>query len=365
MYIQQLRKEKEIAVDKRAIAAVSILLLIFGIIIVYEWGGAWSGVKKTMADEKNVTAQLLKDNKVPIHEYMIYTIIDYVKHSWLCLLLAFIAAGALQEFAPREKVIKLMGSGNGLIPYLVAGLGGPMLSMCSCSIIPLFGGIYLRGAALGPSLTFLLTAPAFNPAAIMLTLGLLGWKFAMGRIIIAVGGGMLVGYITDYYFRNKIPHPAAIHIADEPNGTEQEKQSFGKRIVNTLEYSWEFVKMVLPLILLGVIGAGLVKAFIPPSFIIKYLGNGIVPIALASAIGVFMYTPTLVEVPFVRGLLESGMGTGAAFAFLLTGPALSLPSILGVCKIVKPRVVWLYASLMWIFGTIAGLVFWYLVPKFM
>ncbi len=351
--------------DKKTITAVSILLLIFGIIVVYEWEGAWSGVKHTMADNKNITSQLLQDNKIPVHEYMIYVIIDYVKHSWLCLLLAFLAAGALQEFAPREKVIKLMGSGQGFIPYAVAGFGGPLLSMCSCSIIPLFGGLYLRGAGLGPALTFLLTAPAFNPAAILLTLGLLGWKFAVGRIIVAVGGGMLVGYITDRYFKNKIKHPKEMHIEAEPAGTHQERLKLGKRLRDSLLYSWEFVKMVLPLILIGVIGAGMVKAFVPPSLIIKYLGNGLVPIALASVIGVFMYTPTLVEVPFVRGLLESGMGTGAAFAFLLTGPALSLPSMLGVCKIIKPKVVVLYASLMWIFGTIVGLAFWYLVPKFM
>jgi uncharacterized protein len=357
-------KEKGVAVDKKSIFAIAVLLLIFGIIIVYEWGGTWSGLKTTMAENKAITAQLLQDNKIPVHQFMIYTIIDYVKHSWLCLLLAFIAAGALQEFAPRDKVIKLMGSGRGFVPYAVAGLAGPMLSMCSCSIIPLFGGLYLRGAGLGPSITFLLTAPAFNPAAILLTLGLLGWKFAIGRVIVAVGGGMLVGYITETYFKNKIPRPKQLEIDEEPKGTHQERLRLSKRIRDSLLYSWEFVKMVLPLILLGVIGAGIVKAFVPPSFIMKYLGNGLIPISLASAIGVFMYTPTLVEVPFVRGLLESGMGTGAAFAFLLTGPALSLPSILGVCKIIKPKVVVLYATLMWIFGTIVGLAFWYLVPKF-
>jgi len=350
--------------DKKTILAIGILVLIFGIIIVYEWGGTWSGVKATMADNKNITAKLLQDNNIPIHEFMIYTIIDYIKHSWLCLLLAFIAAGALQEFAPREKVIKLMGSGRGFVPYAVAGVGGPILSMCSCSIIPLFGGLYIRGAGLGPSLTFLLTAPAVNPAAIMLTLGLLNWKFAIGRIIVAIASGILTGYITEKVFKNKIPAPQQISIDAEQEGTSQERLNIGKRLSNMLLYSWEFVKLVLPLILLGVIGAGLVKAFLPPSFIIKYLGNGILPIMLSSIIGVFMYTPTLVEIPFIRGLLETGMGTGAALAFLLTGPALSLPSMLGVCKIIKPKVVVLYAAIMWICGTIAGLAFWYLVPKF-
>ncbi len=350
--------------DKRTIFAIGILVLIFAVIIVYEWTGAWTGVKATMQQNKVITAKLLEENKIPVHMFIVFTIIDYVKHSWLCLLLAFIAAGALQEFAPRDKVIKLMGSGRGFTPYAVAGVGGPLLSMCSCSIIPLFGGLYKRGAGLGPAITFLLAAPAFNPAAILLTLGLLGWEFAIGRIIAAIIAGILVGYITDKVFKNKLPEPEPVRIDTELNGILQEDQGFVKRLVNMTLYSWEFVKMVLPLIFLGVICAGLVKAFLPPSVTIKYLGNGVLPIMLSSAIGVFMYTPTLVEVPLIRGLLESGMGTGAAMAFLLTGPALSLPSILGVCKIVKPRVPAVYATLMWICGTIAGLIFWFLVPKF-
>lgn len=350
--------------DRRTIYAITVLLIIFGVIIVYEWGGAWSGVKTTLEQSKGISAKLLEDNKIPLPALLAFTIIDYVKHSWLCLLLAFIAAGALQEFAPRDKVIALMGSGRGFMPYAVAGAGGPLLSMCSCSIIPLFGGLYKRGAGLGPAVTFLLAAPAFNPAAILLTFGLLGWKFAAGRIVVAVTAGIVVGYLTEKILKDKLPEPKPVRIDAEMPGISQERQGFGKRLLNMLLYSWEFVKMVLPLIFLGVICAGLVKAFLPPSLIIKYLGNGVFPIMLSSAIGVFMYTPTLVEVPLIRGFLESGMGTGAALAFLLTGPALSLPSILGVCKIVKPKVPLVYATLMWICGTVAGIIFWIVVPKF-
>lgn len=350
--------------DRKTIFAIGILVLIFAVIIAYEWSGSLKGVKVTMAENKEISAKLLEENKIPIHTFIIYTIIDYAKHSWLCLLLAFIAAGALQEFAPKDKLIKLMGSGRGFTPYAVAGCGGPLLSMCSCSIIPIFGGLYKRGAGLGPAITFLLVSPAFNPAAIMLTLGLLGWHFAIARIVVAVTAGIITGYVTDRFFKNRLPEPEPVHIDAEANGALQENQPFGKRLINMTLYSWEFVKMVLPLILLGVICAGLVKAFLPPSLIIKCLGNGVLPIMLSSAIGVFMYTPTLVEVPLVRGLLESGMGTGAAMAFLLTGPALSLPSILGVCKIVKPKVPVLYATIMWMFGTVAGLIFALFVPKF-
>jgi len=138
-----------------------------------------------------------------------------------------------------------MGSGRGFMPYAVAGCGGPLLSMCSCSIIPLFGGLYKRGAGLGPAVTFLLTAPAFNPAAIFLTLGFLGWKFAFARIVVAITAGILVGYVTDRIFKNRLPEPEPVHIDTEADAMPQENQPFGKRLINTALYSWEFVKMVL------------------------------------------------------------------------------------------------------------------------
>jgi uncharacterized membrane protein YraQ (UPF0718 family) len=354
---------KEGKMDKKTVFAIGIVLLVFAIILVYEWGGAWKGYKITLQETETITAQVLEEKNIPVYMLMVVTIIDYIKHSWLCLLLAFIAAGALQEFVPREKMIALMGAGKGIHPYLISGLGGPMLSMCSCSIIPMFGGLYRSGAGLGPSITFLLAAPAFNPAAVLLTLALLGWKFAVTRVILAVSSGILVGYVTDRIMRNRIKPPDPVHI-DMAAFEQTDKKGLIGRILNMFLYSWEFVKMVLPLIFAGVILAGVVKAFLPPSLIVKYLGVGIFPIILASALGVFMYTPTLVEVPFVRGFLDMGMGTGAAIAFLLTGPALSLPSILGVCRVINPRVPLVYATLMWICGIIGGLVFWFLVPAF-
>ncbi|UCC95781.1 MAG: permease [Candidatus Omnitrophota bacterium] len=348
--------------DKKAIFAVGVVLLIFAVILVYEWGGAWKGYKKTMEQSDSITAELLKKENIPVYMLIIVTIIEYIKHSWLCLLLAFIAAGALQEFVPKDKVVKLMGSGRGFLPYVIGGAGGPMLSMCSCSIIPIFGGLYKRGAGLGPALTFLLVAPAFNPAAVLLTLALLGWKFTIARIIFAMLSGISVGYITEKVMKNRIAESEPVRI--EAESLQQTKEGYGKRVLNMFLYSWEFVKIVLPLILVGVILAGLIKAFLPPAFIVKYLGVGILPIMLASAMGVLMYAPSLVEAPLIRGLLDLGMGTGASMAHLLTGPALSMPSILGVCKIVNPKVPVVYATLMWICGVIAGLVFWFLVPTF-
>ncbi|MFC2149532.1 permease, partial [Candidatus Auribacterota bacterium] len=197
-----------------------------------------------------------------------------------------------------------------------------------------------------------------------LTLSLLGWKFTVVRIIFAVFSGITVGYITERTLKDKIKPPEIIDSEGCSYDGQGRETGFGRRIISMFGYSWEFVKLVLPLILVGVILAGLVKAFLPPAFLVKYLGVGLLPIMLASAIGVLMYAPSLVEAPLIRGLLESGMGTGPAMAHLITGPALSLPSILGVCKIVSPKVPIVYASLMWVFGVIAGLVFWCIMPVF-
>jgi uncharacterized membrane protein YraQ (UPF0718 family) len=114
---------------------------------------------------------------------------------------------------------------------------------------------------------------------------------------------------------------------------------------------------------LGIFIIGIVKIFLTSEVISKYLGQGFWQIALASILGVVMYTPTLVEIPFVRELLVLGMGTGPALAFLLTGPALSLPSMLGVSRVIGWKQVLNYAILMWILGIIGGLIFAWLVPR--
>jgi hypothetical protein len=117
------------------------------------------------------------------------------------------------------------------------------------------------------------------------------------------------------------------------------------------------------LVLLGIFIIGIVKIFLTTEAIGKYLGPGLWQTALASVLGVVMYTPTLVEIPFIRELLNLGMGTGPALAFLLTGPALSLPSMLGVSKTIGWKKVLNYAVLMWILGIIGGLIFAWLVPQ--
>ncbi|MBC7287193.1 MAG: hypothetical protein H5T86_03935, partial [Armatimonadetes bacterium] len=117
--------------SKRGWLAIAILLAIFTVIVVYEWTGAWRGYKTTLSQADKVTREVLAEKNIPLYMLVVVTLVDYVKHSWFCLLIAFVAAGAIQEFVPRERMIAILGAGRGILPYFLAAAGAPVLSMCS------------------------------------------------------------------------------------------------------------------------------------------------------------------------------------------------------------------------------------------
>lgn len=342
---------------KKIYFGIIIIILLLGGLVSYEW---YSAFKKTKLIEKGIYPKepFPINSKTPTWLIPIYTILSYAQKAWVCLLIAFLVAGALQTFIPKELVIKKL-HGNNLKAYLIAGFLGPMLSVCSCSIIPLFAAIKKRGAGLGPAITFLLATPAINPAAVVLTISLLSWKFALARMILAVSAAILTGLIINKIFGK---HE---HMTTQDFKIEYQEQNFSfvRDVKEWFLNVYEFALKILPLVFLGIFIIGIFKIFLKTEIISKYLGQGVLQTALASIIGVVMYTPTLVEIPFVRELLILGMGTAPALAFLLTGPALSLPSILGVSRVINWRIVLTYAFLMFVFGIIGGLLFSYFVPK--
>ncbi|MGB9748829.1 MAG: permease [Candidatus Woesearchaeota archaeon] len=342
---------------KRIYFGIIIIALLLGGLVSYEW---YSSFKKSKLIEKGIYPKepFPISSETPKYLIPIYTLLSYAQKAWVCLLIAFLVAGAFQAFIPKELVIKRL-SGNDFKSYLIAAFGGPMLSVCSCSIIPLFAAIKKRGAGLGPAITFLLATPAINPAAVILTISLLSWKVALARIILAITAAMLTGLMINKLF-GKQDHESSQKLKIDYH---EQNFSFKRDIKEWFLNVYEFTAKILPLVFLGIFIIGIVKIFLKTEIISKYLGQGIPQTALASIIGVIMYTPTLVEIPFVSELLILGMGTAPAIAFLLTGPALSLPSLLGVSRVVKWKIVLTYAMLMFVFGVIGGLLFAHFVPQ--
>jgi hypothetical protein len=324
----------------------------------YEWYGAF---KKSKLIEQGIYPKepFPIEPDTPRWKIPFLTLLSYLTKAWFCLGMAFLIAGAIETFIPKELIIKHLGR-RSTKAYFIAAFGGPLLSVCSCSIIPLFAAIKKRGAGLGPAITFLLATPAINPAAIILTFSLISWKFVIGRIILALTAAIITGAILEAAWTTE---------EEKANLLSQLKVEYQEKLLNLKEdlkwwliNVWDFIKKILPLVFLGIFIIGIVKVSLTSEVISKHLGQGFWQTALASIIGVVIYTPTLVEIPFVRELLILGMGTGPALAFLLTAPALSLPSMLGISKVISWKQVLNYAVLMWILGIIGGLIFAQVVP---
>jgi len=344
---------------KRIIFGIILIFLILGILVSYEWYGAFK--KSKLIEQGNYPKEPFPiQPDTPWWKVPFLTLLQYLTKAWFCLGMAFLIAGAVETFIPKELIIKHLGKQSPKA-YFIAAFGGPLLSVCSCSVIPLFAAIKKRGAGLGPAITFLLATPAINPAAIILTFSLISWKFAIGRIILALSAAIITGVTLEAIWTTE---------EEKAGSLSQLKVEYQEKPLNLkvdlkewLINVWDFVKKIFPLVLLGIFIIGIVKIFLTSQVISKYLGQGLWQTALASILGVVMYTPTLVEIPFVRELLTLGMGTGPALAFLLTGPALSLPSMLGVSRVIGWKQVLNYAILIWILGIIGGLIFALIVPK--
>jgi len=386
------------------------------------------------------------------------------EHVLLCLVPAFFIAGAIAVFVSQASVIKYLGGkAKRVVAYGVGAVSGAILAVCSCTILPLFAGIYKRGAGLGPAIAFLYSGPAINILAIILTGRILGLQFGLARAIGAVVFAIVIGLAMQFLFRKEeaekqeaamaVPIPedgkpiwkTAIPVAlmvlilvfanwGKPGVVSVETQA-GETVVATragetsdsllvklpgaedvtalsktdivsTDYApspytsiynarffiagafllaltalmlrwyskdeakewggsaWSYAKMILPYLFGGVLVAGFLlgrpghTALIPPEWIANAVGgNSWLSNFAASLAGALMYFATLTELPILQGLMGSGMGDGPALALLLAGPALSLPNMLVIRRILGTKKTLAYVTLVVIAATLTGKIF--------
>jgi uncharacterized membrane protein YraQ (UPF0718 family) len=421
-------------------------------------------------------------------------------HVLLCLLPAFYIAGAMTALIPRETVTRFLGRNTpGYISYPAAALAGSVLAVCSCTIVPLFAGIYKKGAGLGPAITFLFFAPAANILALIYTGGVIGADLAIARLALSLAFGMgigmimalifrradlehdraadalfaaqgkmrrpalvfllvlvalllsgtlKVGLLTDTYATLTLPIPGMDRFQDflyrlvpydaargEEGVTAQGAVLIGlllligfaswKGMENIFDgfnrwtwislallaltlliaaagvtphaggldllingkffgvlaslgflgwllrakltraeargflwESWKFTRQIFPLLAVGVFAVGAIRMLIQPEWIEALAGQNTLTGNLAGVLfGVFMYFPTLVEVPIANMFLGLGMHRGPLLAYLMADPELSLQSILIVATIIGRLKSWTYVAWVALFSTLAGLIY--------
>ena len=342
------------------------------------------------------------------------------EHVLLCLVPALFIAGAMSLFLRREAVIRFLGpDAPKPVAYAVASVSGSILAVCSCTVLPLFKGIYRKGAGIGPAVSFLFSGPAINILAIVLTVRVLGLRLGAARAIGAVVFALVVGLLMHALFRREDAHRttnAAMFRTSEDNddghtgrtalmmvslagilvfvnwapsggslalwdSIYRARYAIAAGFALFLAYSlwrwfqpselkdWvtatrDFAVQILPLLFAGVLVAGFFfgrpgqMALIPERWVAGLVGgNSLRANFVASVAGALMYFATLTEVPIMQGLLGAGMGNGPALALLLAGPSLSLPSILVISSELGWRKTAAYAALVVALSTVAGMAF--------
>lgn len=319
-------------------------------------------------------------------------------HVITCLVPAFFLAGAIAALFSKQSILRYFGAGaKKTVAYPVAALSGCLLAVCSCTALPLFGGIYKRGAGIGPATAFLFSAPAINVLAIVYTAQILGLDLGVARALTAVGLSAVIGLILAFVFeRGKEREEPAMMM----DGDGEELRNIGlfalllailigggadlatvykaplligmtgvtaayglynytrEELWDWMRETWELVRMIVPLLLIGVFLAGIVVEVLPREVITAYLGaNTIWSNGLASVSGALMYFATLTEVPIISALMKLGMGRGPALAMLLAGPALSLPNMIVIGRIMGAKRTTAYIGLVVIISTLVGLLF--------
>lgn len=342
------------------------------------------------------------------------------EHVLTCLIPAFFIAGAIAVFVSQASVLKYFGAqARKVLSYSVASISGTILAVCSCTVLPLFAGIYTRGAGIGPATAFLYSGPAINVLAITLTAKILGWQLGLARAVGAVFFAVVTGLLMALIFRKDDANRTAgqIYIPDS-NAKERTllqdtsyiltmvlilvfaafakpatgstglwpaifavkwyitvallivlgfmlKAWFTKDECNSwVEATWGFMKQIFPLLAGGVLVAGFMlgrpghPALIPEEWVQSLLGgNSIRANLIASVAGAMMYFATLTEVPILQGLLGAGMGKGPALALLLAGPALSLPNMLVIGSVMGFKKTATFCGIIVILSTIAGILY--------
>lgn len=340
------------------------------------------------------------------------------EHVLTCLIPAFFIAGAIAVFVSQASVLKYFGAtANKVLSYSVASISGSVLAVCSCTVLPLFAGIYTRGAGIGPATAFLYSGPGINVLAIVLTARILGWQLGLARAIGAVAFAIVTGLLMAFVFRKEDAARTAgkIYLPDEEGSKRTLPQDglymltmililifaafarpaagstglwpaifaakwyitmalfivlgvmlkfwFTKdECINWVQSTWGFMKQIFPLLGAGVLVAGFMlgrpghPALIPEHYIQSLVGgNSLWANLFASVSGAVMYFATLTEVPILQGLIGAGMGKGPALSLLLAGPALSLPNMLVIGGVMGVKKTATFCVIIVILSTIAGM----------
>jgi len=328
-------------------------------------------------------------------------LVDYLSaHVLFCLIPAFFIAGAINSLIDSQSILKyLSGKTKKWLAYLIAVTAGFLIEVCSCTILPLFAGIWKKGAGLGIAITLLYAGPAFNIVTLLFTGQRIGWGFSFVRFAFSVTFAVLVGLIMEGFFGNG-KEEGNLQVVTQDLDKLQGKKTLwfwgtmiaillvGTALISNnlrnvlispliliqlvMAFSWlskerrnawweetiKFISQIIPLLLVGVFFAAAITQLIPKEQFQSLAGkNTLLTNFIAVMFGTLAYFPALVEVPIAENFMKLGMSKGPLMAYMLADPVLSLQGLLVIRKLIGTKKMLVYVGSIVVLTTLAGFIY--------
>jgi uncharacterized membrane protein YraQ (UPF0718 family) len=276
-------------------------------------------------------------------EFFIY---DTIKIFLLLAVIIFVVSYVRSHFPP-ERTKRILSHKREFIGNILAAFLGIVTPFCSCSAVPLFIGFVEAGVPLGVTFSFLISSPMVNEVAVVLLWGLFGWRIAVlymaTGLFVAVLAGLVIGrlklerWVEEYVYQ----------IRSLGADTGAAKPAFSDRIAFARGSTAEILRKVWIYVIVAIGIGGFIHGYAPDDLLARYAGNGnpfAVPVAVA--VGVPLYSNAAGVIPVVYALMEKGMSMGTVLAFMMAVTALSLPEMIILRKVLKPRLLGIFVGIM-------------------
>ncbi len=282
--------------------------------------------------------------KTLLAEAVNFFIYDTVKILILLSVIIFFVS-IIRSYLPPEKIRDILARKNKYVGNVIASLLGIITPFCSCSAIPLFLGFIQAGVPLGTTFSFLVASPMINEVALVLLLGMFGWKIALmyviSGLIISILSGIIIGkmkvesLVEPFVYQNTI------------NGNiELPTMNRKERIIYAKNYTLDILKKVWLYILIGIGIGAWIHGYVPADFLAQYAGSDKwYAVPLAVLIGIPLYSNAAGVIPLVSALTEKGVAMGTTLAFMMSVTALSLPEFMILKRVMKMRLILIFAGI--------------------
>src|SRR3989339_530159 len=295
-------------------------------------------------------------SKTLFGEAINFFIYDSIKILILLFVIIFIVSYIRTYLAP-EKVKKILSKKFEFFGNMTASSIGIVTPFCSCSAVPLFIGFVESGVPLGVTFSYLISAPMVNEVAAVMLLGLFGPTIAFLYIASGVTIAIIVGFILG---KLKLEHLVEDYVWKIKAGDDNQviKLTIKERVVDSLRYTKDLVKKVFPYVLLGVGLGSIIHGYAPENLLTQIAGkNNLFAVPIAVAIGVPLYSNAAGTIPIVKSLIEKGLPLGTSLSFMMAVTALSLPEMIILRKVLKPKLLAIYITILTLGIMFTGFVF--------